>query len=166
MTPPTPRPKLRKTWNVDYFVIVAPSLTLAKTVPKTYQTDTWGLFYSYVGHICRLSLTEGGGLIFSIFSQIQITEIWPWFLWYMGLILLRYMQHLVHIWPTYEWYSPHVSVWYDLDTVLARVRGGLTISKKSIFQFFPNFGQGGGVWSRIFPKFGTFFYMAPLIQFV
>ena len=35
--PPTPLP---------------PPLTLAKTVPKTYQTDTWGLFHSYIGHIC------------------------------------------------------------------------------------------------------------------
>ena len=46
---PPPRPKLGKIGNVDYFDIVAPPLTLAKTVPKTYQTDTWGLFYSYIG---------------------------------------------------------------------------------------------------------------------
>ena len=32
----------------DLFGIVAPPLTLTKTVPKTYQTDTWGLFYSYI----------------------------------------------------------------------------------------------------------------------
>ena len=31
---------------------VAPLLTVAKTIPKPYQTDTWGLFYSYIGHIC------------------------------------------------------------------------------------------------------------------
>ena len=41
-------------------------------------------------------------LNFSDFSQIQITEIWPWVLWYMGLILVRYIQHLVHIWPIFE----------------------------------------------------------------
>ena len=46
------RPKLGKIWNVDYFDIVAPPLTLAKTVIKSYQTDIWGLFYSYIGHIC------------------------------------------------------------------------------------------------------------------
>ena len=51
MTPP-PRPKLGKIWNVDYFDIVAHLLTLAKTIPKSYKTDTWGLFYSYIGHIC------------------------------------------------------------------------------------------------------------------
>ena len=32
------------------FDIVAPPLTLTKTVPKSHQTDTWGLFHS--GHIC------------------------------------------------------------------------------------------------------------------
>ena len=49
MTPP-PRPKLGKIWNVDYFDIVAPPPTLTKTVPKSHQTDTWGLFHSYIGH--------------------------------------------------------------------------------------------------------------------
>ena len=51
MTSTPPRPKLGKIWNVYYFDIVAPPLTLAKTVPKSYQIDTWGLFYSYIGHI-------------------------------------------------------------------------------------------------------------------
>ena len=41
-------------------------------------------------------------LNFSVFSQIQITEIGPWFLWYIELILVRYMQHLVHLWLIYE----------------------------------------------------------------
>ena len=50
MTPP--RPNLGKMLNVDYFDIVAPPLTLAKTIPNSYQTGTWGLFYSYIGHIC------------------------------------------------------------------------------------------------------------------
>ena len=63
---------------------------------------------------------------------------------YMGLILVGYMEHLVHICPIYEHNSPHVSVLYDLGTVLARVRGGATISKQSTFQIFPNFGRGGG----------------------
>ena len=52
MTPPPLGPKLGKIWNVDYFDIVAPPLTLTKTVPKSHQTDTWGLFHSYIGHIC------------------------------------------------------------------------------------------------------------------
>ena len=39
--------------------------------------------------------------------------------------------------------------------VLARVRGGGTISKKSTFQIFPNFGRGGGegvIENQFFPK--------------
>ena len=51
---------------------------------------------------CRLFCLRGGGLNFSDFPQIQIIEIWPWVLWYMGLILVRYMQHLEHRWPMYE----------------------------------------------------------------
>ena len=38
--------------------------------------------------------------------------------------------------------SPFI-VFYSL-TVLARVRGGATMSKYSTFQIFPNFGRGGG----------------------
>ena len=38
---------------------------------------------------------------------------------------------------------PILSVRYDLGTVLARVRGGGTISKMSTCQIFHNFGQGG-----------------------
>ena len=56
----------------------------------------------YISNVDSLWLRVGGGLNFSYFSKIKITEIWPWFLWYMGLILVRYMQHLVHIWPIYE----------------------------------------------------------------
>ena len=67
----------------------------------------------------------------------------------MGLILVRYMEHLVHIWPIYEWNSPHVSVWCDFGTVLVRVRGGATISKMSAFQNFPSFCWGGGGSSNI-----------------
>ena len=33
-----PSTEIRKIWNVDYYDIVAPTLTLAKTVPKSYQT--------------------------------------------------------------------------------------------------------------------------------
>ena len=46
--------KLGRIWNVDYFDIVAPPLTLTKTVPKSHQSDTWGLFHSYIGHISTL----------------------------------------------------------------------------------------------------------------
>ena len=72
------------------------------------------------------------------------------------------MEHLVHIWPIYEYNSPNVSVGYDLGTVLARVRGGATISKKSTFQIFPNF-LGGGVKKIMdfFQNLGHFF-LAPL----
>ena len=28
-----------------FFYFVTPPLTLAKTVPKSYQTDNWGLFF-------------------------------------------------------------------------------------------------------------------------
>ena len=48
---PPPRLKLGKFLNVDYFDIVAHLLTLVKTIPKSYQTDTRGLFYSHIGHI-------------------------------------------------------------------------------------------------------------------
>ena len=51
--------------------------------------------------------------LFSSFSQIQIIEIWPWFLWYIGEILVWYRQHLVPLWLK----RPDVSVRYDLGTV-------------------------------------------------
>ena len=74
---------------------------------------------------------------------------------------------------------------YDLGTVLARVRGGETISKQSTFQIFPNFGRGGGGHRKsnfsqiqnsphyprgggqenyvLFPQFVTFtFWIAPV----
>ena len=50
-----------KNWNENYFDIVAPPLTIAKIVPKSYQTDTWGLFSSYIGHIwtrCSIYITN------------------------------------------------------------------------------------------------------------
>ena len=93
------------------------------------------------------------------------------------------MEHLVHICHIYEHNSPHVSVLYDLGTVLARVRGGIKIVYISNFsqfrlrggvienQFFPKFkkiqnllGGGGQENYGLFPQFGTFFFwMAPLI---
>ena len=76
---PPPRPKLGKIWNVDYFDIVAPPLTLAKTVPKSYQTDTWGLFYSYIGHICTkccIYLTNISPIYHK--NQGPISVIWIW----------------------------------------------------------------------------------------
>ena len=75
----TPRPKLGKIWNVDYFDIVAPPLTLAKTIPKSYQTDTWGLFYSYKGHICTkccIYLTNTSPIYHK--NQGHISVIWIW----------------------------------------------------------------------------------------
>ena len=78
MTPP-PRQKLGKIWNVDYFDIVAPPLTLAKTVPKSYQTDIWGLFYSYIGHICTkccIYLTNISPIYHK--NQGPISVIWIW----------------------------------------------------------------------------------------
>ena len=78
---------------------------------------------------------------FSYFPQIQMTDIWPLFLWCMGEILMKYWQHLVNIWLIYDWYSLNVSFRYDLGTVLAKVRGGTTVL--NIFLIFPNFGRGG-----------------------
>ena len=79
ITPPPPRPKLGKIWNVDYFDIVAPPLTLAKTVPKSYQTDIWGLCYSYIGHICTkccIYLTNISPIYHK--NQGPISVIWIW----------------------------------------------------------------------------------------
>ena len=45
------RSKFGKNWNVDIFEIIAPSLTLAKTVPKSYLTFTLGLIQSYISQI-------------------------------------------------------------------------------------------------------------------
>ena len=76
---PPPRLKLGKIWNVDYFDIVAPPLTLAKTVPKSFQTDTRGLFYSYIGHICtkcRINLTNISPIYHE--NQGHILVIWIW----------------------------------------------------------------------------------------
>ena len=77
--PTPPRPKLGKIWNVDYFDIVAPPLTLAKTVPKSYQTDIWGLFYAYIGHICTkccIYLTNISPIYHK--NQGHISVIWIW----------------------------------------------------------------------------------------
>ena len=43
--------KFGKNWNVDIFEIIAPSLTLAKTVPKSYLTFTLGPIQSYISQI-------------------------------------------------------------------------------------------------------------------
>ena len=63
-----------KNWNVDYFDIVAPPLTIAKTVPKSYQTDTWELFYSYIGHICTKCCIYGILYIIEIKAIFQLFE--------------------------------------------------------------------------------------------
>ena len=47
---------------------------------------------------CWKSPRGGGRSWFSYFSQIKMTEIWPWLRWYMGHILVRYRQNCVHIW--------------------------------------------------------------------
>ena len=68
-----------KIWNVDYFDIVAPPLTLTKTVPNSHQTDTWGLFHSYIGHICTkcsIYLTNISPIYHK--SQGHISVIWIW----------------------------------------------------------------------------------------
>ena len=76
-SPPPHQPKLGgKNWNVD---IVAPPPTLAKTAPKSYQTDTWVLFYSYISHKrtkCCIYLTN----ISPIYPKNQghISVIWIW----------------------------------------------------------------------------------------
>ena len=57
----------------------------------------------------------------------------------MGVIFMRYRQHLVHTLLIYDLNSPNVSVRYDLGTVFARVRGGATFSNLSTFQIFPKF---------------------------
>ena len=78
MTPPL-GPNLGKIWNVDYFDIVAPPLTLAKTIPKSYQTDTWGLFHSYIGQIwtkCCIYLTNISPIYHK--NQGHILVIWIW----------------------------------------------------------------------------------------
>ena len=76
---PSPGPKLGKIWNVDFFDIVPPPLTLAKTVPKSFQTDTWGLFYSYIGHKCTkccIYLTNISPIYHK--NQGHISVIWIW----------------------------------------------------------------------------------------
>ena len=72
---------------------------------------------------------------------------------YMGLILVGYMEHLVHICPIYEHNSPHVSVLYDLGMVLARVRRGARYQNSQHFKFFPISVEGGGHQKLLFPKF-------------
>ena len=53
--PDTPLDRNWEKIDIYYFDIVAPPITLAKIVPKPYQTDKLGLFYSYIGHICTKS---------------------------------------------------------------------------------------------------------------
>ena len=74
---------LGKIWNVDNFEILAPPLTLAKTVLKSYLTDTAGLFQSYISHICTkfcLYLTNISPIILSksrpYFSPLNLGKIW------------------------------------------------------------------------------------------
>ena len=62
-------------------------------------------------------LMRGTG--FSDFFQIQMTEIWPWFWWYMGEILRGCREHFV----PYGWYLINiVKTWFC--HCLARVREG------------------------------------------
>ena len=69
-----------------------------KNVPNCGKSPKGGRVSAKIKKV-YISNVDSLWLNFSDFSQIQITEIWPWFLWYMGLTLMRYMQHLVHIWP-------------------------------------------------------------------
>ena len=67
----------------------------------------------------------------------------------IGETYAAFGTYMAYIWIKY---SP-LSVWYDLGTVLARFRGGATISKQSTFQIFLNFGRGGGaIKNQFFPN--------------
>ena len=84
------------------------------------------------------------GLISSDFSQIQMTEIWPWFWWYIDEILVGYWQQLVYKWLIYDGYNHYVSVRYDLGSILARVRWGARIPKIFALKISPIYGRRGG----------------------
>ena len=64
---------------VGIFDIIAPPLAFAKIVPKWHLADTWGLFYSYIGHICNkcsIYLTNISPIYHK--SQGHISVIWIW----------------------------------------------------------------------------------------
>ena len=56
----------------SFFFFIGPS-------PKSYQTDTWGLFYSYIGHICTKCCIYHTN-ISPIYHKTQghISVIWIW----------------------------------------------------------------------------------------
>ena len=58
----------------------------------------------------RLFWDEGRESGFSYFFPNQMAEIWPWFSWWMGDILMTYRQNLVNTWVIYDWNSPNVTV--------------------------------------------------------
>ena len=61
---------------LDYFDIVVPPLTLAKTVPKSYQPDTWGQFYLYIGHICTKCCIYLTNMSHKNQGHISVIRIW------------------------------------------------------------------------------------------
>ena len=67
-------PAIISIWNLESLL-----LTLTKTVPKSHQTDTLGLFHSYIGHICTkcsIYLTNISPIYHK--SQGHISVIWIW----------------------------------------------------------------------------------------
>ena len=62
--------------------------------------------------------------------------------WYMGEILVRYRQDLVHVWLKYDWYHPKVSVIYIFTYCFSKGHRGFNHLKLSLISNFPQF------WSR------------------
>ena len=78
-TPPPSRPKFGKNLNLDIFEIIAPSLTLAKTVPKSYLTFTLGLIQLYISQIwskCCPYLTNISPIYHQNKGHISVILIW------------------------------------------------------------------------------------------
>ena len=134
----------------DYFNHIS-----AKYVPKVAFISP--IFYLYIDKIKAIVLTKCGRIreFVAAICKTRMTEMWPWFWWYMGEILVRYGQHLVHIWLIYDWISPNVTVRYDFSTFYARVRGGQRSQKCLHLKSFPVLVRGGwGVIKYNFvPKF-------------
>jgi len=77
--PPPLRPKLGKIWNVGIFEIIAPPLTLAKTVPKSYQTVKLRLIQSsYISQMCTKCCLYTIIILPIPIYQGHISVIWIW----------------------------------------------------------------------------------------
>ena len=71
----------------------------------------------------RLFWDEGGGSWFSKIHQNQMTEIWPWFWWYIADILVRYCQNECYgyiLWVS--WYRNYLKIgsWSDIRWYLTK----------------------------------------------